>query len=623
MTDKLGNLKVKNYSERCKVLNMRGQEVEIIPIASTETPFLQALQNLGFTAAPEEGVSHKNVPCQIVSQHLDQCPACRGRHGGTQWEFTTIVQSCWSFRNAHKSCEDRLLNPPTSLAEWNGNISIRGIFESPFADLDYVKLFQTEHESQYISDRSQIYHFDGVRWLPVADGQVITTMQTWLTNLFRTLAKLLAAEQFGSGDSRLYRDISNRLIKISSHLKAESAATTQLKAFKRIIGDDHLHDKMDKGVDKLGTNNGLIDLSTGLFRRAQPEDMVSMSVGYDYPTTWDPSVEEAMLTCLEQIYPIEAERELFGRFAGYCLLGHAPEKYLLVLTDHRNGFNAKSTILSLLSATMGEYAIKGDPVLLYKQDRAKGLNDHSAGLMAYKKKRFCYCEELDGSKHLDQGFIKDITGQKSVQTGRGMYQANVEEFEWITKLAIAFNQGCMPSWNVDDIPMVERLMCIPHRSRFVTGQLPQEPYTYPADPNFRESFAWWRPYFLKWCLQGLYRYRQKGFTDLPPGCLAFKQELVAEKDVVMEFVEEHVEPGEKTDFVQVKELYKLYDSVNRTLQRDRKTKKDSKAFEQSLIRCLGQQNFKPVHNFTTSGRKQKARSVFMSFRHSSQVAMDM
>lgn len=167
--------------------------------------------------------------------------------------------------------------------------------------------------------------------------------------------------------------------------------------------------------------------------------------------------------------------------------------------------------------------------------------------------------------------------------------------------------------------MTDRLLCIPHRSKFVTGDasLSEDTFTYAANPNFKASFASWRPYFLRWCLAGLRRYHEIGFTQLPEGCLAFKQELVAEHDVVMDFLDQTVEAGEATDFVQVRDLWSHYDAANKSLQRDKKTKKDLKAFEQAMMRCLDVKRFKAEHCYWREDdkkKKVKARNVFLGYR---------
>lgn len=91
---------------------------------------------------------------------------------------------------------------------------------------------------------------------------------------------------------------------------------------------------------------------------------------------------------------------------------------------------------------------------------------------------------------------------------------------------------------------------------------------------------------------------------------------MAENDIVMEFLEQTVEEGEPTDFVQVRDLFNIYDTVNRSLQRDKKTKKSSKDFEQSLMRCLNNKRFKTEHHHCRSEdkKKVKARNVFLGYR---------
>lgn len=170
------------------------------------------------------------------------------------------------------------------------------------------------------------------------------------------------------------------------------------------------------------------------------------------------------------------------------------------------------------------------------------------------------------------------------------------------------------TFDQDDIALQERMITIPHRSRFYPGQVPDLPHSYPADPNIKQSFEVWRPYFLLWCLDGLKMYHDEGFRHIPPSCQQFKQDLVAEKDAVMDFLDTYLEPGEPTDFVQLKELYNQYDAVNRALQRDKKTKKDSKAFKQSALRVRGNA-FKEQHNFTVLGKSRNVRSVFVGYRY--------
>lgn len=74
-----------------------------------------------------------------------------------------------------------------------------------------------------------------------------------------------------------------------------------------------------------------------------------------------------------------------------CIVHNVP------LVCRRSGYNGKSTILSLLQASLGDYTILTDAALYYKADRTKSIDDHSAGLMVFEKKRLALMEETSSS----------------------------------------------------------------------------------------------------------------------------------------------------------------------------------------------------------------------------------
>ncbi|KAL3159504.1 hypothetical protein ABBQ38_009922 [Trebouxia sp. C0009 RCD-2024] len=367
-------------------------------------------------------------------------------------------------------------------------------------------------------------------------------------------------------------------------------------------------------VGLLGLEGGVVDLDTGIFRQAKHEDYITMSCGYDWLETVDPQIEAQLEEFISQVYPVPEEREFMQRYCYYCLLGVHREKIFLVLNDLRGGWNGKSTFLSLLMATMGSYAIKADASVLYKQDRTRGINDHSGGLLAFEKKRVMVIEETSSGAVLDEEKLKDWHGSRARVSGRQLHSKEMREFEWITKLILAANEGKLPHWSVQDQALVERIATVPHRSRFQHPPLPDEPYTYPVDTHIKDKFPVWRPYMLRWCLGGRERYQEVGFTHMPPGCLAFKQTIMDEKDVVKEWLDTTVEGSGSDDFIKVCDLYTKFCSDNRSFQADRKTKKTPKMFERELHRCLKKEHFKPKHHYKLHGKACMAGKVFIGYK---------
>ena len=151
--------------------------------------------------------------------------------------------------------------------------------------------------------------------------------------------------------------------------------------------------------------------------------------------------------------------------------------------------------------------------------------------------------------------MKDLNGGGGNVSGRGLFQSQVSEWEWRTKTIMAFNENNMPGLDVEDAALVERLLVIPHRSRFYPTEVPADapPFSFPADPDIKTKFDLWAPYMLLWLLPGVKRLKEVGFTGIPESCRAFKQQLLDEKDVVREFLDDAVEKGCDHDFVLGKE----------------------------------------------------------------------
>ncbi len=115
--------------------------------------------------------------------------------------------------------------------------------------------------------------------------------------------------------------------------------------------------------------------------------------------------------------------------------------------------------------------------------------------------------------------------------------------------------------------MIDRFIVLQHRSKFCASVEEYEaeknvPYTFMADPDMATKMRDLRPYTLRWFLEGVHRYQQVGFGQMPSQCLAWKDDLVKTHDTVGTFVSEHLQKTDvETDFVQRSHLYQVYRDV--------------------------------------------------------------
>ena len=152
--------------------------------------------------------------------------------------------------------------------------------------------------------------------------------------------------------------------------------------------------------------------------------------------------------------------------------------------------------------------------------------------------------------------MKDYSGRNPTVEGRRIHSSTHVKFTWGTSMILMLNESNFPQFDCTDGALIERMIIIPHRSRFFTNEKEfenqkHEEYTYKAK-EMDDKLQLWRPYFLDWCMEGLRNYLKKGFEGIPSTCTAWKRELVNEQDIIYDFLQENTEDGE---FVTQREQY--------------------------------------------------------------------
>jgi phage/plasmid-associated DNA primase len=318
----------------------------------------------------------------------------------------------------------------------------------------------------------------------------------------------------------------------------------------------------------------------------------------------------------EKIYPHEDEREIVQRYFGYCLLGYHPQKEMLLLTDARGGYNGKSTVCKAVRAVMGaEYSMKPLSNCMYYTDRPGNIESHASGTLSFRGYRLAVIEELNPSQRLDSQFLKDCTGGCTTFRGRVIRTDQFIEFEWITKLILAFNGGNMPRFDAKDRALQDRMLVVQHRSRFhiTDEEYAREshiPFTYKAKTNLDGKIhGKWRSALLMWCLDGLKNYVEKEFRVVPAACQEWRRGLVGEQDCVGIFLRRRLErTGVDTDVLKQTDIFTAY---RQEMIEDReRTIVKSKFFDETQS-FLGKDCFK---EFWTSPQGIRMRNVFFGWR---------
>lgn len=199
---------------------------------------------------------------------------------------------------------------------------------------------------------------------------------------------------------------------------------------------------------ELNTPAGLVDLTTGVLRPADPDAMTSKSTAVApndaEPTRW--------LAFLDEACGGDAELVAYmGRWAGYCLTGSTREQALGFLLGR--GGSGKSTYLNTLVNVLKDYAKVSalDTFTASKSDR------HSTDIASLEGARLVASSENQTGKRWDEQRVKSLTGGERV-TARLMRSDN-HTYKPTYKLFFAANVA--PSIRAADDAMKRRLQFIP------------------------------------------------------------------------------------------------------------------------------------------------------------------
>ena len=191
---------------------------------------------------------------------------------------------------------------------------------------------------------------------------------------------------------------------------------------KFLIGfDDGVFDLLE-WVRRDPETNELIHKPTDFhkaFRPYQPEDYMTISVGYKFPLEIDESKSIEMRAFMEAVFPVAEEREYCLATLAAGLDGVMYQKFVMWNGD---GGNGKSKLLAVMAKVLGGYYYAPSNDIL---NCLGGANNATAGTLQLMNKRMLAFEEIGDGKPLNNEVINKLTGGDTPIPVRGLYSKNV------------------------------------------------------------------------------------------------------------------------------------------------------------------------------------------------------
>lgn len=309
------------------------------------------------------------------------------------------------------------------------------LMRSPFTNSDVKEYFIKKWGSEFRYYDKVFYHFNGNYWEKEDDDESLVKKIS--TSIFSKCIKVLNKHFSTVETSDLHAKYSKKLCGLRNEKPIKS--TIKLIRSEIVMKDEHF----DMNPSLLGFKNGVFDLETGTFRPGKPEDLISITTGYDYVAADVEDMPEKikfMESWLRQIMADPAEYEFLLKVLASGLCG-INIRYFIIFTGRTK--NGKSTITEyLMKSALGKYYTTGATSALQESKQ----NVLSPELAKMDKRRLIVYAEADSSKPLNGNLIKKFVGSGDEITARTIYSSKTETHNFGTHII-----------NTNDIPKVKPL----------------------------------------------------------------------------------------------------------------------------------------------------------------------
>ena len=424
---------------------------------------------------------------------------------------------------------------------------------------DVARVIYTKYKNKYVCvniKKKGWYRFLHHRWEPDEEG---ISLKQKLSNDIVILYKEFSSKLHTQA-ARMDIDESAKDLALEKAKKVDNViALLKKTSFKKNIMEEcseffynkEFEEKLDSNVNLLGFDNGVYDLKNGVFRKGEPEDMITFTtrinyVKYDEKSDTIKSIKDFMA----QILPYPNVRKYMMTFLSLCLCGKNVEKFH-ILTG--GGGNGKSKLIELFRFCIGDYAT-GLPVAIITQARGRG-EGASPALASTKGKRFAVMQEPETGVCLNNGLMKELTGGDIIKA-RSLF-ANFEEFKPQFKLVLICNE--MPEVNASDRGTWRRIRVVNFPSKFLEDPNPSNPLEFKIDYELDERLSDWKEAFMYMLLQIYEDYKKNGITE-PKEVTNATNEYKCDTDNFSQYIDEFYEINKeyKSSKMLISDIYKHY-----------------------------------------------------------------
>lgn len=298
-------------------------------------------------------------------------------------------------------------------------------------------------------------------------------------------------------------------------------------------------------------NNCVYNFETKQFRKQIKDDYLLMNAGYDWEEPTDDEVG-CVSEIIDKIHVDPEVRRCYMSILYNGCIGICPEKVIFANGAGRNG---KGLLNDLFRKTIGDYGYEGAISILC--DKLKG--GANVELANFHKKRFVTFAEPNLETPINTATLKKISGGGEINA-RGLY-SSVTKCNLNAIIVIELNEMIkLNGTDADSEALKDRIRDVGFFSKF-TAETDDD--VNEKELIFKKEIKYKKESFQDQHKCALFHYitTYSGVEEIyTPECVAERSnKYLLGNDVIYTFVKNATDKtGDKTDVVQIKELYGLF-----------------------------------------------------------------
>lgn len=480
---------------------------DIAGYPSASEPRLALTGLLAFYCGPDP----ERINCLFRSSKL-MCEKWDSKRGDTTIGGMTIEQALEG--------RTEFYEPPAA--------SLTGIGDVNRTDLGSAKrlILAFGDDLRYLPASKAWYCYDGRRWLRDDTGEVRRKAHKTIEMIFDEAMKMDDEDR-------------DAWVKFALLSEGEARINAMINEARWLEGVAIMPALLDADPYLLNVLNGTVDLRTGMLLPHDRNHLMTKIA----PVVYDPAAKCPRWSAfLERVQPEAETRDFLRRSAGYSLTGITTAQVFFFL--YGRGQNGKSVFIDILGELLGITdngywgKTKAETVMHIGKPQG-GANNDLADLFG---KRMISVSELDEGMRLNEGLIKDLTGDEAI-TARQLYEKNVT---WKPTFKLWFYGNHKPEIRGTDGGIRRRPKMIPFKVI-----IPNE----EKDEALKEKLKAELSGILNWAIVGCLEYQRDGLGSAPQVDEETEQ-FLTEMDVIGTFLDECCEKS-ATD-LSASQFYEVY-----------------------------------------------------------------